>query len=151
MANVNRVDLITNIPGLAFHTKTYAVPPATPKALDYDGHTLRMSKTIESKPVFITLQARDAAGGFLNSLQYTAYLQLLVFVDPRDNNKEYPIAIFKDRFWMTKNLDYPDAESRVYNDYQPNEQDVRPALQRLIAPAKGPIEGWRIPTQADWQ
>src|SRR5262245_8979268 len=151
MAYVNQIDLITNFPGLDLYSKTYAKPPATPQALDYDSCKLTIPGTSESRTVFATLQARDAAGAYLNSLQYAVYLQMMVFVDPRDGTN-YPIALIRNKFWMTKNLDYKkDPESKIYNDYEPNEPIYGRLYSSSSQSVRTPPDGWRVPTLEDWQ
>ncbi len=150
MASVNRIDLITNFPGLDIYSKTYAIPPATPPALDYDNYTLRIPATTESRPVFATLQARNAAGAYLNSLQYTVYLQMMVFVDTRDG-RNYPIALIRNKFWMTENLTFDDPESVVYNDFKPNEAKYGRLYKTSSKSVLNPPAGWRVPSLEDWK
>lgn len=149
MANVNRIDLITSFPGVAPYSRSYAKPPATPSPLGYDSHSIRIASVMQSGPLTATLQARNAEGAFLNALQYTTYLQMLVFADPRDNT-EYPIALLGNKFWMIKNLAYDEAGSSVYANqpvYLPKYGRMYEATSQSVL---APPAGWHIPSERDW-
>lgn len=149
MADVNQVLLISSFPGVAPVATIYATPPNTPKALDYDAQTLKLPPTPNGGPVSLTLQALDGAGAFLNALQYTCFLQMSVFVDPRDK-KEYPIALLGNRYWMIHNLDY-EKEGMAYNDDSANEPTYGRLYPKESNSVQTPPGGWRLPAQSDWE
>ena len=150
MFDVATVHLITSFLGMETYTKTYAAPPKPPLPLAYDNHSITIPSITESKPVFTTLQAMGGNGAFLNSMQFTVVVRLMVFVDPRDN-QEYPIRLFINKLWMTKNLNYPDPDSMIYNNYANNAQKYGRLYPANASSAMSPPGGWRLPSVADWQ
>ncbi|KEP69997.1 hypothetical protein DL1_21085 [Thioclava dalianensis] len=150
MGGVNAVQLFTSFPGIAPVTRTYATPPNTPKPLDYDGESVIIPSTSQSGLVTTTLQALDAQGAFLNALQFSCYLQLMVFVDPRDN-KTYPISLLNSKYWMTRNLDYNESGSFAYNNMQSNADTYGRLYTSSASSVLTPPAGWHVPTLQDWQ
>ena len=149
MAEVNSIQLITSWPGMTPYQRVYAQPPATPAALGYDTTTVTIPSTTQSGPVTMTMQALDAQGGYLNALQYTCYLQMMVFVDPRDN-QSYPITLLGGRYWMTKNLNYNEQGSLAYND-DPKNAATYGRLYTANSPSVvAPPAGWHVPSADDW-
>lgn len=149
MANVAMVQLITGFPGVEPMTKVYAMPPKTPAPLDYDTGSVTLPGASVSESVTITLQARDAHKAFLNAMQYTVYLHMSVFVDPRDK-QSYPIALFCGRFWMSANLNYEEPGSRAYNDSAANAKTYGRLYPANAQSLLNPPDGWRVPGRRDW-
>lgn len=146
MFDVARVNLFCSFPGVPAYQKTY--PDPTPLA--YDADTVVIPGISQSTAVFLTLQAFDGNGGYLNSGQFTAFLQATFFVDPRDD-KAYPVIQVGPLYWLAANFDF-DASSGCcfYNNDPTNE----PTYGRLYTPAAARAnapEGWRLPARADWQ
>jgi uncharacterized protein (TIGR02145 family) len=146
MLFVDKIILITSFPGMAPFTKTYDKGTA----LAYDNFTLNIPGVSESMPVFVTLQAYDGNGGFLNSLQFTVFIQSTAFVDPRDN-QVYPVIQIGNQFWMTKNLNYDAGDkSFIYNNKPENETRYG-RLYTWEGAARNLPPGWRLPTRDDWR
>ena len=141
MFDVAQVNLITSFPGVPLWSKTY--PNFAP--LDYDTCTVTLPPTAQSMPVTFTLQSFDGAGGYLNSQQFTVFLQSLVFVDPRDA-RAYPVLLVGDTYWLAANLDFAAPGSLVYGA---EATYGRLYPNQTLAAAVPP--GWRIPSANDWQ
>lgn len=150
MAEVNAVQIFTSFPGVAPLSRTYAAPPATPQPLAYDTATVRIPGTSTGGLVTTTVQAMDAQGGFLNALQYSSYLQLSVFVDPRDN-AVYPVVLLSNKYWMAKNLAYNEAGARVYNDLNENLAEYGRLYTAGSGSVRTPPSGWHVPSAQDWE
>ena len=150
MAEVNAVQVFTSFPGIAPMTRTYALPPATPQPLGYDTVTVRIPATTTGGLVTTTVQALDATGVFLNAMQYSSYLQLSVFVDPRDN-VAYPIVLLNNKYWMAKNLAYNDVGATIYNGLTENLAEYGRLYAANSASVLTPPAGWHVPTVQDWQ
>ena len=143
MFDVASVQLLSSSPAVAPLRKTYATPP---KPLDYDNTTVTVPARHTSEAIFLTLQAFDAGGGYLNSQQFTAYAQLSYVVDGAGH--VYPIALIGGTFWMLENYQFPADGSYLYADDSRNEA----AFGRLYDPrvlTQAP-DGWSVPTAADW-
>jgi len=141
MFDVASVQLLTSSPAVAPVRKRYAIPP---KPIDYDSTSLTLSAPQTSEALFVTLQAFDAGGGYLNSQQFTAYMEVSYVIDGAGN--VYPIALFGSTFWMLENYRYPAQGSYDYGDDPGNEATFgRLYNARVQAPA-----GWSLPTAADW-
>jgi len=123
---------------------------ALAKPLDYDSYTLVIPGTTESAPVFITLQAFDGNGSYLNSMQFTVFIKTMMFVDPRDG-KVYPVILINNQLWMTHNLDHDEAGLYLYNVDTRNEQQYGRLYPGTVPSAVSPPTGWHIPSQKDWQ
>jgi uncharacterized protein (TIGR02145 family) len=141
MFDVASVRLLTSSAATAPVNRAYAVPP---KPLDYDKATVTVPAPRASEAVFCTLQAFDAGGGYLNSLQFTAYAQVSYLVD--DGGHVYPVGLFGSTFWMLQNYQYPAAGSYDYGDSPGNEA----TFGRLYGAQVQPLAGWSLPTAADW-
>lgn len=148
MFDVASIQLLWNYPGARPYCKDYpidAVPSTYP--LGYDCYTVSIPSITDSQPIFFTLQAYDGLGGFLNSLQFTVFLNLTVFVDTRDGTA-YPIIQVGAQLWMAANLQY---SSGVYYNNNPNFKVPYGRLYTLDQSNKPqPPEGWRVPTTGDW-
>jgi uncharacterized protein (TIGR02145 family) len=141
MFDVASVQLLTSDPAVAPLRKTYAIPP---KPLDYDNTTVTLSAPQTSEALFVTLQAFDAGGGYLNSQQFTAYMQVSYVIDAAGN--VYPIALFGETFWMLQNYRYPAQGSYDYGGNPGNDA----AFGRLYPAQVQPPTGWSLPTAADY-
>ena len=139
--DVASVQLLTSSPAVAPVRKTYAIPP---KPIDYDNTSLTLSAPQTSEALFVTLQAFDAGGGYLNSQQFTAYMEVSYVIDGTGN--VYPIALFGSTFWMLENYRYPAQGSYDYGDDPGNEA----TFGRLYNARVQPPAGWSLPTAADW-
>ena len=155
MAQVNEVQIFSSFPVAASDSKAlapsslvYATAPNSPAPLATDAAEIELTGVTQSGPATFTLQARDGQGAYLNALQYSCYLQMQVFVDPRDN-REYPIALINGKWWMTENLAFMESGSVYYNNYSPNASfgQLYPAnaLSMVAPPA-----GWQVPSLEDW-
>ena len=143
MLDVASVQLLTSNPAVASLQRTYAIPP---KPLYYDSATVTLPAPQTSEAIFMTLQAfnADAGHGYLNSQQFTAYMQVSYVIDAAGNR--YPIALFGSTFWMLQNYSYPAAGTYDYGDQASNEA----TFGRLYTAQVQPPEGWSLPTVADW-
>lgn len=144
MFDVASVQMFTSSPVVAPVRKPYPVPP---KPIAYDEAKVTMPAPQASEAIFISLQAFDPGGGYLNSQQFTAYLQVSYVIDAVDN--VYPIALFGSTFWMLENYRYPSAGSYDYGDDPTNEATFGRLYQAGKAQAAAPA-GWTLPTVADW-
>ncbi|RYD55866.1 MAG: hypothetical protein EOP60_05740 [Sphingomonadales bacterium] len=156
MAQVNQVQIFSSFPGvtsdfegLAPGSQVYAAAPATPLPLAADKATIRIPSTTQSSAVTLTIQARDGQGAYLNAMQYTCYLQMQVFVDPRDN-QIYPIALINNKYWMTKNLNYADQNSFIYNNISSNAATYGRLYPSNSSSVLAPPAGWHVPSLDDW-
>lgn len=141
MFDVASVRLVTSSPAIAPVTKPYDIPP---KPVAYDKTTLRMQPPQTSEALFVTLQAFDGGGGYLNSQQFTAYLQVSYVIDAQDNI--YPIGLFGNTFWMLENYRCRTGGSYLYGDESGDEA----TYGRLYPAGVKPPDGWSMPTIADW-
>ncbi|MBV9762795.1 MAG: hypothetical protein JO340_19710 [Acidobacteriaceae bacterium] len=148
MFDVAAIQLVSSYPGAEPYNKTYpidAVPSTYP--LGYDNFKFSVPAISNSTPIFFTLQSYDGLGGFLNSLQFTVFIDLAIFVDPRDGTV-YPVIQVGTQLWLAANLRYKNL-GMYYNNmskydipygrlYTGNELAHQPA-------------GWRVPTSDDWK
>lgn len=143
MFDVASVTVIASFPGIS----PIDVPYPNPTTIAYDNAVVTIPGTTQSTAVTITLQAYNGTGGFLNSMQFTVYIQANMFVDPRDG-KVYPVVKANNRLWMSANLDYvAPAGSSVYG---PEAQYGR--LYQFNAAAQPQnMSGWRLPNKDDWE
>jgi len=147
MFNVASVNLICSYPGMNVVAKKYP----DPLPLDYDHYTLNVPGTTQSMAVFTTLQAFDGNGGYLNSMQFTVFINALMFVDPRDS-RVYPVVLLNNQLWMAENLAYNEpGESWAYNNLASNEKIYGRLYTGRSGSATRPPQGWRIPSKKDWQ
>lgn len=148
MLNVASVNLISSYPGMNIVEQKYDRPP---KPLAYDSFTLNIPGTTQSLPIFTTLQAFDGNGGYLNSMQFTVFINALMFVDPRDG-RVYPVVLLNNQIWMAENLAYNEpGESYAYNNLPGNEKIYGRLYTGRSTSVTKPPPGWRIPSQKDWQ
>lgn len=151
MFDVASIQLVCSYPGIAPYLKSYpvnAVPSTYP--IGSDTYALTIPGISESTAVFVSVAAFDGLGGFLNTLQFTAYLNLTVFVDPRDG-KSYPTIQAGTQIWMAANLDYDALGSIFYNNNSGNEAMYGRLYTISQAEAGLPLPGgWRVPTVSDW-
>jgi hypothetical protein len=124
MFDVASVQLLSSSPAVAPLRKAYATPP---KPLDYDNTTVTVPTPHTSEAIFLTLQAFDAGGGYLNSQQFTAFAQVSYVIDAAGH--VYPIALIGGTFWMLENYQYPAGDSYVYGD-SPGSVTDRRGLER---------------------
>ena len=147
MFDVASVNMICSHPNVNLIEKKYP----DPLPLAYDRNTLKIPGTRQSVPIFTTLQAFDGNGGYLNSMQFTVFVNALMFVDPRDS-RVYPAVILNNQLWMAENLSFNEAESWAYNDLPGNEKIYgRLYTAKAGSVKKPPVEGWRIPSEKDWK
>ncbi|MGL5888829.1 MAG: FISUMP domain-containing protein, partial [Bacteroidia bacterium] len=145
MFNVARVNMITAYPGISPAETNYP----NPLPLAYDSTQVIIPGTTNSTPVTVTLQAFDGNGGYLNSLQFTSFLQSNMFFDTRDG-KTYPVIQVGNQLWMAQNLDYAaPSGSAFYNNNQANEATYG-RLYTVQAATTNIPKDWRLPSQADW-
>ena len=147
MFDVASINLISSYPGMSIVEKKYP----NPLPLDYDHFTLNIPGTTQSMAIFTTLQAFDGNGAFLNSMQFTVFINALMFVDPRDG-RVYPAVILNNQLWMAENLAYNDpGESWAYNDLPGNEKIYGRLYTAKAGSVRKPPTGWRIPSEKDWK
>ena len=144
MFDVASVQLVTSAP---------AVPPAElsypdPKPLAYDKTTVTVPPIHDSQAIFATLQSFDGNGGFLNSMQFTVFAEVLYVLDPA--GRSYTVALFGDTFWMKENYAFGNADSWIYNDIPSNEATYGRLYDSAGAAASVP-NGWALPSADDWQ
>ncbi len=144
MFDVASVILLTGVPGVPIST----VPYPDPKPLAQDSTTQSFLPPAQSTPVTFTLQAYDGNAAYLNSLQYTIFVQSWIFLDPRDG-KIYPTMLVGNTIWMKANFDYAAAGSEFYND-DPGNEPTYGRLYTAAAAQSAVPQGWRIPSDADW-
>jgi uncharacterized protein (TIGR02145 family) len=143
MFDVASVQIITTYPGMKPQTINYPNPPS----IGYDNLQIAIPGVTQSTGIVITIQAYNGTGGFLNSMQFTVYVQANMFVDPRDG-KVYPVVQVKKRFWMSANLDYvAPAGSSAYGP----ENEYGRLYNYSAAQLQNNTGGWRLPNKADWQ
>lgn len=146
MFDVDSVRIIADNPVIVPKNVSYTTPPPNPTPppiINYDKMKISLSNITESQGLNFTVQAYDAGGSFLNSLQFMVYLQCNYFVDPRDSQL-YPAVLIGTRLWMAADLNYndPSISAKTQNN----------ALQYTQAGAVAPDNkgGWRLPNADDW-
>jgi uncharacterized protein (TIGR02145 family) len=144
MFNVPSVLLLTNIPQIAPLPINY--PKFAP--IGYDGTTITIPGVRENTAVFITLQAFDGKGNYLNSAQFVAFIRAYMFLDPRDD-QVYPAILVGKTLWMAHNLNYAAKNSRPYNDDPANAAQYGRLYSWAAADDKP--KGWRLPQESDWK
>lgn len=149
MLDVASVHLICSVPGVNLVEKNYPDPE---DPLAYDSYTITIPSVRESGAVFFTLQAFNGNGGYLNSMQFTVFINAVMFVDPRDG-RVYPAMIVNNQMWMAENLAHQDpSDSYDYNDMPDNGKKYGRLYGVQAQSAKSPpVAKWRIPSQQDWQ
>lgn len=145
MLDVAAVHLICSFPGVDLVKKEY---PNRNDPLAYDSCTITIPAKKESGAIFFTLQSFNGNGGYLNSMQFTVFVNAVMFVDPRDG-RIYPTVLLNNQYWMAENLAHDEKESYAYVP-----DDGRKFGRLYTAHAESvtkPPDGWRIPSQKDWQ
>jgi uncharacterized protein (TIGR02145 family) len=149
MFYVAKVNIISSYPGAEVITRLYPnAPPLNP-----DTFSAKIPASRNSMPVVLTLQAFDARGGYLNSLQLTVSITSNNFVDSRDG-KVYPIVQVGNKYWMSHNLDYDDHDPEHWNDYYDRASGNGPRYGRLYSASVAtevPSGSWRLPSRDDWE
>lgn len=148
MFYVDKIQLITNTPGVSMITKSY--PNAAPVNSDTDTITV-LGAISEDTPVFFTLQAYNGNGGFLNAVQFSVFIAANFFIDP--NNKVYPTVFMEkvNQTWMAANLAYyVNGESVDYDNHAGYEAQYG-RLYTLVGAQSNIPSGWRLPTVDDWK
>jgi uncharacterized protein (TIGR02145 family) len=146
MFDVAKVHLITGLPGVPMSKRDYP----SPAPLAYDKFQFVLPGVSQSTPVFMTLQAFDGRGGYLNSLQFTVFVDARMFTDA--DGKVYPTVLVRNRIWMAQNLDYtaPGGASFYYNRDGHNATPFGQLYPWQVARQNIP-PGWRLPSEKDWQ
>jgi uncharacterized protein (TIGR02145 family) len=144
MFDVDSISLVSTVAGMPPLLRTYV----NPQPVAYDNEPVELIGPAQSTPVFFTLQAFDGNGGYLNSMQFTVFLQTEFFYDPRDG-QTYPVVLVGKVWWMARNLDYAASGSYYYNNNPGYDQQFG---RMYPAHGSGSVPSpWRIPTQADWK
>jgi len=147
MLNVAKIHLLCSSAGVKLVKRNYPNPE---DPLIYDFITIDVPAMKESGAVFFTLQAFNGNGGYLNSMQFTVFVNALMFFDKRDG-KVYPAVLLNNQIWMAKNLAHDEVESKVYNGKVENEKEFGRLYTANAASTKPQGQGWRLPSQNDWQ
>ena len=148
MLDVDSINLITNHPGIEVQNVSYP----NPLPLAYDNRSITVPRVVQSSAIFCTLQAFNGLGSYLNSTQFTVFIEANMFVDPRDG-QVYPAVLLDGRLWMAKSLNHTDRQgSYFYNDDKKN-GDTYGQLYTADSDSVSnpPDKNWRIPSQADWE
>lgn len=145
MFDVDSINLITSYPGMNAVIRNYP----NPQPLAYDNAQITIPGATNSAGLFCTIQAFDGNGSYLNSLQFTAFIQANFFYDTRDN-KVYPVVQIGNKIWMASNLDYnAPSGSDFYAGNSAYESQYGRLYNLQTAQSNIPA-GWRLPTQDDW-
>jgi uncharacterized protein (TIGR02145 family) len=148
MLNVAKINLICSVPGVNLVERYYPNPE---DPLAYDSCTIKIPGMKESTAVFFTLQAFNGNGGYLNSMQFTVFINAVMFVDTRDG-RVYPAVILNNQMWMAENLAHADLEfAYAYNDIPDNGKKYGLLYTAQAQSAKTLPAKWRIPSKQDWQ
>lgn len=143
--DVASVTLLSSYPGMEPKVINYP----NPQPIITDSLDVVLPGTVQSTAVTFTLQAYDGNGGYLNSQQYTVFVQANMFVDPRDG-KVYPVMQVGTRVWMAQNLDYQSPTgSSFYGGSSKYEVPYGRLYTADAAQDNVPV-GWRVPTVDDW-
>jgi uncharacterized protein (TIGR02145 family) len=145
MFDVDKVQVVTSLAGLA----PIVIPYPNPQPIATDGCTITGPPLSQSEPIFVTAQAFDGNGGFLNSMQFVVYAEVSYVLDPA--GRAYGTALIGDTFWMTENYAYSVNGSYAYNGDPAN--GVTYGLmytQAAAADANTRPSGWMLPSNADW-
>ena len=145
MFDVASIHLITNYPGMEAKIKNYP----NPQPLAYDNFEVVIPGATNSAGIFCTIQAFDGNGSYLNSLQFTAFIQANFFYDTRDN-KCYPITQIGNKIWMAANLDFEAPSGSSFYAGNPTYEAQYGRLYDLKSAQTTIPIGWRLPTQEDW-
>jgi uncharacterized protein (TIGR02145 family) len=146
MFDVASVQLVTSRPEIAPRKKTYP----SPQPLEYGHDSIVLHSLNSSQAIFTTLQAFDGIGGYLNSLQFTTYVQLSYVADP--DGKLYPIALVGETFWLWANYDYRGQGNTYFYDDKAGYGETYGRLYDFDAAlGNPPAAGWVLPTEQDWK
>jgi uncharacterized protein (TIGR02145 family) len=143
MFDVASVQLVSSSALAPPQTTKYALPP---KPVAYDNATVTLPAPSSSEAVFFTLQSFDAGPAFLNSQQFTAYLQVSYVTDT--SGHVYPIALFGSTYWMMANYQLATPGSYDYGDLAENQATYGRLYDSTVL--NQPPSGWQTPTVADW-
>lgn len=150
---VDNIMIICNVPGIKPIPVNYYKAEQNPpiQALAYDSINITLPGTIlQDTAVFFTIQAFDNAGNFLNALPFTIFFATR-FVTDRAGTV-YKTVLLNNQTWMAENYAYnsgpPDAVNYKHFWPEPNPNGMLYTLAQALANAP---DGWRLPTQADWQ
>lgn len=148
MYYVDNISMICNIPGVQLMTKNYYSSTMSP--LNYDNFSLVIPIEIsQNTPVFITLQAFDNTGAYLNAMQFTVFISASFFTDPA--GQTYPVVFINNQNWLAGNYNYNSGNGCVsYNNNGGYRTQYGMLYTEATAQANVPA-GWRLPTQTDWQ
>ncbi|ASU33543.1 FISUMP domain-containing protein [Mucilaginibacter xinganensis] len=148
MFYVDNINMICNVPGVQLMAKNYYSANMSP--LNYDSYALVIPIEIsQNTPVFITLQAFDNNGGYLNAMQFTVFISANFFTDPA--GQTYPVVFINNQNWLAANYNYDSGAGCVsYNNNGGNRVQYGLLYNEATAQANAP-DGWRLPTQTDWQ
>jgi uncharacterized protein (TIGR02145 family) len=151
MFYVDNIKLICNIPGVQVLSRNYFRKDQTPNIppLGYDTFTLTLPILItQDTPVFITLQAFDNTGAYLNAMQYTVFISANFFVDAA--GQVYPTIFINEQTWLAGNFNFNAGSGCVaYGNNNGNRTQYGMLYTEAAAIANTPA-GWRLPSQADW-
>jgi uncharacterized protein (TIGR02145 family) len=152
MFYVDNIKLICNVPGVQLLSRNYFRSDQTPniQPLNYDTYVLTIPILItQDTPVFITLQAFDNTGAYLNAMQYTVFISANFFVDAA--GQVYPTLFINGQTWLAGNFNFHSESGCVaYDNNNGNRTKYGLLYTEAAAQANTPA-GWRIPTQADWK
>ena len=144
MFDVAAVQLLTSSASVAPLRKTYP----DPQPLGYDEAAVTLPPLRSSAAIFTTLQAFDGRGAYLNSLQFTAYIQVSYVTDAAGH--VYKIRLIGETFWMLENYRYgPPEGSYFYQDSPANAQPFGRLYEMGAAQQYAP-SGWSLPAASDW-
>lgn len=150
MFYVDNIKLICNIPGVSLLERNYYVAGQGTgvKALAHDKYTLTLTEEIaQDTPVFITIQAFDSGGNYLNALQFTVFISASFLIDPAGT--VYPTLFINNQTWLAANYAYG-IGCQPYNQDSTNIPAYGLLYTEAQALANVPA-GWRIPSKEDWQ
>jgi uncharacterized protein (TIGR02145 family) len=142
MFEVPRIKILTSYEGVLAYDKPYNDSPI----VNYDSKDIVIPGVTQSSSVIFTAQAYNNNDGYLNSMQFTVFIQATMFFDPRDG-KTYPIVRVGNRLWVAANIDYDSDDSRLNG---PEDEYGRLYTYKDALPT-GIHSGWRLPNKDDWE
>lgn len=151
MYYVDNISMICNVPGIGTLSRDYYQGGQAPFVpLNNDSYSLVLPMLItQSTAVLITLQAYDKTGAYLNSLQFTVFINADFFADPM--GQVYKTVLLNNQTWLAQNYNYNSGPGCLPYNNDPKNQAAYGMLYTFAAAAQNTPPGWRIPTQADWQ
>ena len=144
---VSAVEITCESPNAFSYNKTYVnISQWNPDSIQ-----VGLSIPLPSATVEFTLNAYDANGNLLNSMQCTVNFTATGWCDPKDQ-QVYPIVTLGNQVWMAENYAYndPSGDAIPYNN-DPNNLPVYGRFYPLESAMQNVPVGWRIPTYADWE